>query len=91
MINQMLLKSHMVLYCCDLLHLKTLVEKVVQLCEDNISSYFEHSDVILDILVMKESGSISSKESGSSKKMALSLENGTKIQNITAIEHPKDN
>jgi hypothetical protein len=38
-----------------------------------------------------ESGSISSKESGSSSKMELNLENGAIIQNITAIEHPKDN
>ena len=44
-IQGVLLKSHMVLYVVmyNKENLKTLVENVVQLCEDNISLYFEHS------------------------------------------------
>jgi len=65
------------------------VEHVVQLCEDNISSYFEHSVVILDVsmtIISRGSMSASKESKGSSNnRMALNLENGTIIQKITAI------
>jgi hypothetical protein len=61
----------------------------VQLCEDNISSYFEHSVVILDVsmtIISRGSMSASKESKGSSNnRMALNLENGTIIQKITAI------